>query len=130
MSIVVRLFVRMAQAMLNTLMFMLTCLFPRSAVTQYLKQEVIDNKKELKEIDEAHLAAYAKLSTADQMLMYMAELPITQARAAVRRYWKHCDPVVFANLYNKLAYSKEEAITQMKADGMPGYFQAKVLSNM
>lgn len=111
----------------TALMGLLNFFIPKSALVQYLRTEVTAHKQELRALDESQAATVAKLSGADQVLMFFSKLPLTQAKAAKRRYWKNENPAAFAKLYRKLGYTAEEAESIMcDAERMPGYFRKKV----
>ena len=115
----------------RVLMGLLSFCMPKSALLQYLNTEVTANKAELRALDSMQAATISKMEAPDQILLFFSQLPLTQAKAAKRRYWKNANPSDYAKLYNKLGYSSEEAEKIMcEEEKMPGYFRKKVHSRL
>ncbi len=131
MAYVLTMFAAGSYAAFSVLMYILRLFFAQSPVTAYLDETVVQNQEHLRAMDNAQIATVSKLSSADQVLMLFSQMPLTQARAAKRRYWKNADAFVYAELYKQLGYSTEQAQTIMRVqERMPGYFQKKVLARM
>jgi hypothetical protein len=110
----------------KTLIGLLRVINPNSALVRYLNTEVTLHRRELQEFDRAQSRTISRMHAADQILMFVSRLPLTQARAAKRRYWKAANPSDYAKIYKRLGYSRIDAEVNMRERNMPGYFRKKV----
>jgi hypothetical protein len=112
----------------SVIMWFLHKIAPDAPITKYFAEEVEAIQPQLTALEIAIDAAKQKLSPEDRFLLTMANAPLTQARAARRRFWKVMDPQPFADLYKvqNLTLTEVNKILE-KEENAPGYFRKKVL---